>query len=322
MEPPTQSVGTESPAPVAVFAFKRPDYLKKTLASLGKCGGLLNREVVIFCDGARENVDGEKEATRVVQELAKKWVSARKGGRVVVSESNIGLRRAITFGVNQLIEEYGRVIVLEDDIIVSPAFLQYMDVSLGRFAEVERIWQVSGYFVPTSNAPIRPGCLSLPGCWGWATWERAWRHYIDDAELLLTRLPESDHHRFNVDGSYNYLDDLRRNAEGKMDTWHVRWYASMFLHNALAIFPGRSLTRNIGFDRRGTHCDSGSMAKTFVSQSLSRQVPDLGAIHEPYGECGVLREQMRRFFEWQNSVWSRTPIHIRLCARLKRIFAG
>jgi hypothetical protein len=320
MKPRTQSVGTRSRTPVAVFAFKRPDYLSKTLAALGKCRGISKREVVIFCDGSRENVHGEKDATRAVQELARKWISARSG-RIVVSKGNLGLRRSITAGVTELVAEHGRVIVLEDDIIVAPSFLEYMDDSLCRFSEVESIWQVSGYFVPSSNAPLRPGCLGLPGCWGWATWERAWRHYNDDASLLLKRIPESDYHKFNVYGSYNYIDDLRLNAEGKMDTWHVRWYASMFLHDALAIFPGKSLTRNIGFDSRGTHCGSGSMARTFVSQSVSQQAPDLSRICEPYGECGVLREQMRRFFEWQTSVWSRTPLHIRLCARLKRIFA-
>lgn len=319
MAPLRQSIETKSRAPVAVFAFRRPDYLSKTLAALGKCKGILKRDVVIFCDGARENVEGENEATQAVQKLASEWISGRSG-RLVVSAQNLGLRRSITSGVGRLTEEYGRVIVLEDDIVVAPTFLEYMDDSLSRFAEVDKIWQVSGYFVPSSNPPPRPGFLGLPGCWGWATWRRAWTHYSDDASVLLKRILDADQHKFNVDGSYNYLDDLRLNAEGKMDTWHVRWYASMFLHDALSIFPGKSLTRNIGFDPRGTNCNSGPIARTYLSQSLSRQAPDLSGIREPYRECDALRGQMQRFFEWQTSVWCRSPLHIRLGARLKRIF--
>ena len=305
-------------APVAIFVYSRADLLKKTLQALKSSIGFKGRQVVIFCDGPIGADANESGAVRKASAVAESW-GRKNHVRVICSADNRGLRQSIEQGVTAMVNEYGRVIVLEDDIIVSKSFLLYMDASLEKFAQHEAIWQVSGYFTPPRRRRLPCGLLRVPGCWGWGTWKRAWKNYCSDVPGLIRQIAASERQRFNLDGTYDYYGALQANAAGTLNIWHVRWYASMFLHGAFALYPGISQTRNIGFDTRGTNCRAQRTSRRFVRQRISRIVPNLDGVNPPFVESRELLEEMTSFFRWQGEKWSMPTLRERIVAKLRRV---
>jgi SAM-dependent methyltransferase len=120
--------------------------------------------------------------------------------------------------------------------------------------------QVSGYQFPL-DPPLHDKSLFLgfPTSWGWGTWARAWKRFDADARGYETLKNDSAaRHRFDLDGSYPYFAMLERQLAGDIDSWAIRWHLSVFMHQGLVLYPGRSLVRNIGFDGSGTHGAAGS----------------------------------------------------------------
>jgi hypothetical protein len=238
-------------APIVLFAYRRADHTSRTLAALAANPEARGSDLYVFADGAKGERDREAvEATRAL--FSRDW--GFKSLRVVSRERNWGLARNVVDGVSSVLAERGRVIILEDDIEVSPAFLEYLNRGLELYAEDPRVASIHGYVYP--HAERLPETFFLRGadCWGWATWERAWRFYEADAGLLESRLRSCPWGKeFDFDASYPYRRMLREAGAGRVDSWAVRWYASAFLAGMDTLYPGASLARNIGHDGSGTH---------------------------------------------------------------------
>ena len=174
-----------------------------------------------------------------------------------VREENQGLAASVIQGLTSTLDQHGAAIILEDDIVTSPYFLEFMNHALARFADDPRVGAVQGYQY-TPDGSVLPMYFSrFFGCWGWATWKRAWDLFDPDGRRLLRRIQASGQARqFNLDGSYNYCRMLKEQCLGYNNSWFIRWYASQFLHGKLSLWPGRSLTDNIGMDGTGTHSRS------------------------------------------------------------------
>jgi hypothetical protein len=301
-------------APIAVFAFKRPELLARTLRALESASGFAEAPVHIFSDAARPDVPGERDSVAAVRTLIRSWAS-RHGAIVEEAPSNLGLRRSILGGVSAMLAAHERLIVLEDDILVSRGFLQFTNEALSAFSDRPDIVQVSGYFIPHRRRLEPAGLLRVPACWGWGTWRRAWQHYRDDAAGLAAEIKQRDVGRFDIEGSYGYLDALERNARGEIDTWAVRWYASVFLRGGLTVYPGQSLTRNIGFVPGGTHTGPGRTARAFLRQPIAREAPrvdweTLGSSEDP-----EFAAALEGFYRWQHWQWVRPSWKERVAAR-------
>lgn len=240
-------------APIAVFGFRRPRHLQRTLEALSRNPESAKSKLTIFCDGARDSSDEALVAE--VRAIAKSslWCGDVE---VVERSANMGLANSIIDGVTRLCSEHGQVIVVEDDLEVAPTFLDYMNRALKRFAEDERVMQVSGYMFPiTANVGRRPFLLPLTTSWGWATWQRAWQAFDpgsdDNAKLL------NDPRKrllFDLNNAYPYARMLESQQSGKIDSWAIRWYRTVFLRGGLVLYPPHSLVNNFGFDGSGTHC--------------------------------------------------------------------
>ncbi len=301
-----------------MFAFNRADTLLVTLQRLQAARRFSGRPVYLFCDGPRTGREADQIAVAEVQQVLQRW-GKTCSARLCFAERNRGLRASITGGVQTVLAEHDRVIVLEDDIVVSRSFLQYMDAALMQYRETPNIWQISGYFVPGFCLSRRVGFLRMPACWGWATWRDRWCNYNDNAVWLRDQVQAAGTPEFNVENSYHFFDELTRNAEGNLDTWHVRWYASMFLNQALAVFPPRSLTRNIGFDERGSNCHSGRMGEVYRLQSIWNGQPQLPKAQLAGESPDLLRRQIQ-FHKWQYAVWTNSTLTDRIANRLRRLF--
>ena len=239
------------PTTIAVFAFNRPDHLGRTLLALAACAESATTRVTIYCDGARRGSDVEHVAqVRSVARAATGFASVE----VVERRRNLGLAASIIDGVTSQLAREERVIVLEDDIVVSPHFLRYMNEALEMYANDEQVASIHGYVYPVGEPLPETFFLRGADCWGWATWARAWRHFRTDglgllAELRAQRLTRA----FDFDGAYPYTRMLEDQIAGRNNSWAVRWHAACFLRGMLTLYPGSSLVVNIGNDDSGTH---------------------------------------------------------------------
>jgi hypothetical protein len=239
-------------APVAVFAFNRPYHLARTLRSLVDCKGFEGRAVHVFCDGPRlgdplHQVEAAREVAHTIL-----------GSRAIYHEAthNKGLARSIIDGVDALTREYGRVVVVEDDLELAPGFLEFMDNALSHYEAVDEIMQVSGHAFDVPEFRYRSEAVLLPltTTWGWGTWRRAWCRFDETAGAARCVLDTPDQRKaFNLGGIYDYATMLEDQLAGHRDSWGIRFYLSAFEYGGLGVFPPSSLVRNTGFDGSGSH---------------------------------------------------------------------
>ena len=241
-------------APIALFAYNRPQHVLRTLSALQANPLAAESHLYVFSDGPKRQDD-----ICAVEDVRKVIKRVRGFADISVQErtENLGLAQSIIQGVTAVCDIHGRVIVLEDDLVVAPGFLSFMNQSLDRYADVTAIMQVSGYMFPIPRAAAL-GDVFLsrkPASWGWATWKRAWSRLSHNSAELLTHLCSPARRReFDMGDSYPYFKMLEQQVEGKLDVWGVRWYASMFLQGGLCLYPTQSLVANIGMDGSGMHC--------------------------------------------------------------------
>jgi hypothetical protein len=239
-------------APIALFIYKRPEHTRRTLESLMQCPEFADSPLYVFCDGAKN----EKDEDKVIQ--TRNLVRSMLGEQTEIIESskNKGLAKSIISGVTYLCEKYSRVIVVEDDLIVSPEFLRFLNAALNKYEYETSVMQVSGYMFPVKAFANRNEAMFLPfsSSWGWATWKRAWDYFnLDASGWEVLRTNKQIQNRFNLDGSYDYFQMLQMQMAGKIDSWAIRWYWSIFNKNGYVLFPAQSYVSNIGFDLTGTH---------------------------------------------------------------------
>lgn len=249
-------------APIALFAYRRPDHLRRTLDALQRNELASSTPLLIFCDGAASAAD--QPAVDAVRRLAAA-VTGFASVEVVRQPRNLGLAQSIISGVSAVTAAYGRVIVVEDDLVVAPHFLRFMNDALVRYADDTRIASVNGYMYPLPGTAPDLFFLRDADCWGWATWKRAWDVFDADGPRLLQELQVRGLASFfDFDGGYPYMDMLRDQIAGRNNSWAIRWRASVILADMLSLFPGQSLVHNIGMDGSGEHCSASTVYDTHI----------------------------------------------------------
>ena len=193
----------------------------------------------------------EVAATRAVARQASGF------GNVVVVErpANLGLSRSVISGVTEALAGSDRVIVLEDDLVTAPGFLDYMLDALALYADDPRVASAHAYLYPVTGPVPETFFVRGADCWGWGTWRRAWAGFEAGGQKLLDRLRDSGQLTdFNHGGRAPMFGQmLEDQINGRNDSWAIRWHASTWLADQLTLYPGRSLVQNIGFDSSGTH---------------------------------------------------------------------
>ena len=242
---------TRAYAPVIIFAFNRPDHLRRCIDSI-----LINKQSQftdfwVFVDGPR-NLDDKKKIAKVTN-LLRNYIKI-KNFHVKYSDKNLGLANSIISGLNKVFEISERAIIVEDDLVVSPYFLEYCNFGLDKYQDDQRVASLNGFSYKFSNPEKGPYFLKGSDCWGWATWKNRWELLEESSDELLHQLRNKRLRReFDLDGVYPYFNMLRREARGEVDSWAIRWHASMFLANKLTLYPDQTLINNNGIDGSGTH---------------------------------------------------------------------
>lgn len=248
-------------APVVVFAFNRPDALKNTICSLLQNKESKDSDLFVFVDGARVNKPDETAKVRAVQEYVKS-ISGFKKIEYTFSETNKGLGDSIIQGVTTIINQYGKAIVLEDDLVFSTNFLAFMNQGLEKYEKHENVFSICGYTnkvkIPKNYSYDAYFC-TRSSSWGWATWVDRWNTV--DWELKNWEQYSKKRKAFNEWGGSDCFRMLRSVKEGQGNSWAIRFCFAQFLQDKLSLFPVISKVKNDGFDGSGTNCKKWSRFK-------------------------------------------------------------
>lgn len=239
-------------APIILFVYNRRVHTQRTVEALLKNELASASELIIYSDGPKNDKASEKvsEVRAFINNI-----QGFKSLKIVEHATNLGLAKSVIKGVSEIIDTYGRAIVLEDDLVTSPNFLTYMNKGLELYSEDEAVISIHGYVYPiTLHTSEKTFFLKGADCWGWATWKRGWDLFEEDGLKLLNEVNSRNlATAFNFNNSYPYTKMLSDQIKNKNDSWAIRWYASAFIHNKYTLYPVKSLIKNIGLDRSGTH---------------------------------------------------------------------
>lgn len=291
-------------APILLFVYNRPEHTRRVIESLKANAEAADSELFIYADQARSETDIQQvsEVRRLIRST-----DGFKQVTVIEREKNWGLARNVIDGVTTQVNAHGRVIVLEDDLVVAPHFLRFMNDALEMYKNEEKVGHIQA--CDFTKDPSLPDTFLIrwTGSWGWATWKRAWKHFNPDGKELLSRLEERHLTRyFDFNGNYPFTRMLRRQIAGKNNSWAIRWNASLFLDGILSLNVGKSLVQNTGFDGSGTNCGGGGL---YASDLWMNPLP-VSPI-SPVEENKEARKVFEHYYRRTNCFWAKAIRRIR-----------
>lgn len=240
-------------APIILFVYNRPEHTRKTVTTLLKNPEAAMSHLFVFSDSAKDK--NSEEAVKQVREYIRQ-ISGFKTVTINERKTNWGLANSVIDGVTKICNEFGKVIVLEDDLQLSPHFLAYMNAGLHKYEHDEKVMQIAGYMFPVDIQSNEDALfLPLTSSWGWATWQRAWGNLDKTASGYNTIKKDPElKKQFDLDGRYPYFKMLEAQKKDRVDSWAIRWYLSVFIKKGLVLYPRKSLVENSGFDGSGVNC--------------------------------------------------------------------
>ncbi|HEY0897158.1 MAG TPA: glycosyltransferase [Sphingobacteriaceae bacterium] len=259
-------------APIALFVYNRPEHTRRTIKFLQQNQLAEESRLFIFSDGPKPK---HRESVNEVRELLK-GVDGFKSVEVIEREENLGLAGSVIDGVTKLVNEYGKVIVFEDDLITSPYTLQYFNDALLRYGNEDQVMHIGAYMYPLKNDMLKETFFYRAATsWGWATWKRAWDQFQPDIDVLMGQFDKKRISDFSIDGTMNFWKQMKQFKAGKNNSWAIRWYASVFLRNGLTLNPSHSLVNNIGHDNTGVHSGLNDIYNVAINPKPVTYFPDV-----------------------------------------------
>jgi len=249
--------------PICLFTYNRLEETKKTVKALEDNFLAKESDLFIFSDGPKNDSDLDK----VLQ--VRSFLKNIEGFKTIVlikSETNKGLANSIISGVSKVIKIHKKVIVLEDDLITSPNFLNFMNQSVLYYVNDPKVFSISGYTMNLKGLDDLEedfyfGCRA--SSWGWATWDDRWesvdwkvssyKTFISNKESVL---------KFNIGGS-DMTSMLKSQMRGEIDSWAIRFCFQQYIDNLACVFPKVSKVQSIGFSKDATHTAG---AKKFLTK--------------------------------------------------------
>jgi putative methyltransferase (TIGR04325 family) len=254
-------------SPVVLFLYNRPNHTKLTLDALAKNVEAIESELFIYCDGLKlGSSEKDKHNVQAVRQIANEENRFKKVN-VIYSEQNLGLANSIISGVTYIVNRFGRIIVLEDDIVPSVGFLKFMNEALDLYENEDKVGCIHAWNYDLDSSKFRDTTFFLRGadCWGWATWKSSWSLFNPNGNQLLHEIKNNKlEYSFNRNGTHPFVEMLGDQIKGKNDSWAIRWHASLFLNDKFCLHPVKPIVRNIGLDNSGTHCGDTDLVQDTV----------------------------------------------------------
>ncbi len=299
-------------APIVLFVYNRPKHTQDMIEALAKNNFAKESDVYIFSDNAKKEKDIEnvrKVRTYIDSIKQKNWFA---NVYIEKAEKNKGLAKSVINGVTKVINKYDKVIVLEDDLIPSKVFLEYMNKALDFYEKKESIWSISGYNIPIQIPKNYKFDIYLGyrGCsWGWATWKDRW-NTVDWKVSDYKEFKNNYKKRKQMNrGGPDMAQMLDSQMQGLCDSWAIRWCYEQSKQNKYTIYPVKSLVINQGLDGTGTH--SGT-TKDFDVE-ISERIPEL------YNNLPVDKEITTNFYNKYKLGIKQKIIEILMILKLEKI---
>lgn len=259
-------------SPIILFVYNRPKHTRRTLAALEKNELARDSILYIYSDGPRtaDDIPMVNKVRAIIREpLHFKEII------FIERKSNYGLAQNIIKGVSEVIKKHGKAIVFEDDLESAPYALRYFNEALSLYEKEEKVMHISGYMYPVEDTSklTESFFFRAISSWGWATWDRAWKHFDPDIESLTKDFNKEKIKRFSIDKKENFWKQVKLYKAGKINSWAIRWYLSVFNQDGLSLYPRESMIRNIGMDGSGTHTHEGDMYKVELATSPVMKFP-------------------------------------------------
>lgn len=252
-------------APILLFTYNRLLHTRNTINALLQNKSAAQSDIYIYSDGP-VNTAMADEVNHVRKYL--KTVKGFKNLHIIERSRNYGLGNNIIDGVSEIINLRESVIVVEDDLISSPYFLDFMNDGLLTYQHDEKVISIHGYTYPVKRKLPETFFIKGADCLGWATWKRGWADFEPNGTVLLKKLNESKQtYEFDFKGNYPFTQMLKDQIAGKNTSWAVRWYASAFLKEKYTLYPGRSLIYHAGGDGSGTNTGLDSLLDVKLSKT-------------------------------------------------------
>ncbi|MGM0377176.1 MAG: glycosyltransferase [Bacteroidota bacterium] len=278
-----------NPAPVALFCYNRPGHLERTLHSLAQNTGAEATPLVIFSDGPKNPSDQPPvDAVRHILD----GISNQENVRIIKQEHNQGLAKSVILGVSEVIRQFGKCIVIEDDLELSPFFLTFMNQALTKYEDDETVFSVSGYCPPVkipADFPYEAFRFPRINSWGWGTWLDRWEKVDWDVKNFDSFISDPDQVRKLEQQGKDLPVMLLKQQTGKNNSWAVRFNQACFELGMTNIYPVTSLVRNRGADSSGTHM---KLSRKF-SVSLASRCPQ----PQPAGTDTRIHKSFRNFYK-------------------------
>lgn len=244
-------------SPIVIFAYNRPIHFKQILDALANNNEAKQSDLYIYIDGPKDNdIDDNLEKIKEVNAIAH-LEDRFKSVKVYSRLRNLGLSKSIIGGVTEILRLHAKIIVLEDDIMVSKGFLKYMNDALLLYQNEKKVGCIHAWNYQLDMSKQTESTFFLKGadCWGWATWKESWDLFNNNGAELLKYI-ESNNIQFNFNrrGTHDFVNMLKNQIQGKNDSWAIRWHASLFINDIYCLHPTESVVTNIGLDDSGVHC--------------------------------------------------------------------
>lgn len=253
-------------APILCFGYDRPNHLKAMLNSLENNFLASKSDVTIAIDGKNKNTNSALHSETI--EIAKLNWNFRSIN-VIEREINLGCRENIITSISEMFSKNEKLIIIEDDLILSKYFIKYMNEALEKYENEEQIWHINGYTYPQFVNKSRSASIGkYVSPWGWATWRKNWEIFLEKnyyEENFISKLNKKSIDQFNHNGLYDWENIILKHQEDKASIWDAYWYQAVFMENGLTIFPNKSMVQNNGFDGTGVHCSNINDWKTSLA---------------------------------------------------------
>lgn len=306
-------------APIILFVYNRPEHTKRTVEALLKNELASESVLYVFADGVKRNASVEqKNKIRLVRDYIHD-ISGFKKVFIEEAEQNRGLANSVISGVTKVIDEYGRVIVLEDDIITHPFFLRFMNDCLNVYSSRNDVFMIGGFSLNIKfpwwyRKDIYATYRSCS--WGWATWKDRWicaDWNVSDYVSFSNDLQRIS--KFNRGGDDMY-PMLNAQMNGKIDSWAIRWDYCMSSYNAICIRPVKTLCTNYGMDGSGVHC--GFEEKRMNNEMYKKDIY-LFSLEKTITPSKIISRRFKNFFVEKQSFWKKIHIHLRHYIHISRV---
>lgn len=253
-------------APIVMFVYCRPDHAKQTIEALLRNKEASETDIFIYSDAPKN--DKARQGVAKTRYYIHS-ITGFKSVTIIERQENWGLARSLVDGITTIVNKYGRVIVIEDDIKVSQYCLKYFNDGLELYEDDAQMASIHAYTYPHKEKLPDTFLIKGADCWGWATWKRAWDKFCNDPVLLKQKLIETKRVReFDFNYTYPYMGMLQRRIDGLNSSWAICWYASTFLNDMYTLYPNVSMAEQIGMDGVGaTHSGVSSAYNVSVATS-------------------------------------------------------